>query len=551
MGLRTMEESQAPSPGSDDDIATTKQLMLKEAQKNVLTCDSYIPEMETFLEALHSKVNNNIRITGLPSFIRKLRREHDILQRVASDLINEHQDDHALGLLNRKLVASATIVQHGATHWAILKRCRSFRVIDQTFQGSAKEDRKKQVSCMIVGDGRDKQQLNRTLKEQAKVEVDVVEGGKEWLDIRWLQADRLARQMTDCGWGWGDYQLGDVVDPEEWADTPLAKQVKRLVAAAKMNRHEYRVPRLRIVFPNLVKGENEDIDVLLDQICHHLDPVVDIAIEDGGSIFMQTPSPSLQDAIENLLGDELDGLTDTLNMDHTILVDLISDITHLRLQPQPWQAQTTRLQIEEEQQQGGVMVRALYPVLQGRTLVCTQEAAEHFHEVLRTVGTATERQRGRLLVPYDDETRSMPVEDIRRRFAELSTHALPQDVQVPVRILAETWTMDTVHRAVEDGRLPQVALDVAKCGAFKSSKLSIYMYGWATGNVTVTSNKEVRGQIRTWVEANRRDDQERGPAIWRIDVTRNLLAKSATPPPGVMRMESGCLELDDAQKRQR
>lgn len=90
--------------------------------------------------------------------------------------------------------------------------------------------------------------------------------------------------------------------------------------------------------------------------------------------------------------------------------------------------------------------------------------------------------------------------------------------------------MATVTQAVADGRLPKVALDVAQCGAFKSSKLSIYMYGWATGNVTITSNKEVRGQIRTWVEANRRDDQERGPTIWRIDVTRNLLAKSATPP---------------------
>jgi hypothetical protein len=132
----------------------------------------------------------------------------------------------------------------------------------------------------------------------------------------------------------------------------------------------------------------------------------------------------------------------------------------------------------------------------------------------------------------------MPIEDIRRRFEELSTHPLPHNVQVPIRILAETWTMATVTQAVADKRLPKVALDVAQCGAFKSSKLSIYMYGWATGNVTITSNKEVRGQIRTWVEANRRDDQERGPAIWRIDVTRNLLAKSATPPPA-LRMENG------------
>ncbi|KAL7795156.1 hypothetical protein V8C37DRAFT_45471 [Trichoderma ceciliae] len=546
MGSKTTEESEPRLlPSSEDDIATTKQLMIGETRKNIITCDSYIPEIEGFLSIIESKVKTP-RVTGLPTFIRGLRKEHDILKRVESELVDGEQDENGLGLLNRKLVASATIVQHGAVHWDILKRCHSFRVINQTFQGSAKEERKKQLS-RIVGDGRDKQQLNRTLKEQAKVEVDVVQGGKEWLDIRWFQADRLARQMTDCGWGWGDHQLGDAVDPEEWEDAPLAKQVKRLVAAAKMNRHEYRVPRLRIVFPNLMKGENEDIDVLLDQICR-LDPLVEIIIEDGSGMFMQTPPPPFQDAVRNLMGDEFDGLTDTLNMDHTILVDLISDITHLQLQPQPWQAQTTRLQIEEERRHGGVMVRALYPILQGRTLVCTQEAAEHFHEVLSTVGTPTERGRGGLLVPFDDDTRNMPVEEIRRRFQELSAHPLPRNVQVPIQILAETWTMSTVNQAVAAGRLPRVALDVAECGAFKSSKLSIYMYGWATGNVTITSNKEVRGQIRTWVEANRRDDHERGPAIWRIDVTRNLLAKSATPPPA-MKMEKG---LDGNRlKRQR
>ncbi|KAL7923076.1 hypothetical protein ACQKWADRAFT_66411 [Trichoderma austrokoningii] len=521
-------ESQLPSSG--EDATVIKQSMLKEARQNVSICDSYLPEIEAFLKAVELKGKNS-RVTGLASFIRKLRKEHDILKRVASELEDEEQDEVGLGLLNRKLVASSTIVNHGALHWDILKRCRSFRIVNQAFQGSAKEDRKKQVS-RINGNGREKQLLNRALKEQAKVEVDVVEGGSEWLDIRWLQADRLARQMTDCGWAWGDYQMGDDVDVEEWEDTPLAKQMKRLVAAAKMNRHEYRIPRLRVIFPNITRGENEDIDVLLDQI-RRLDSLVEIVIEDSSSVFMTTPSPPLHDAIRNLIGDELDGLTDVLNMDHTILVDLISDITHFRLQPQPWQAQTTQLQIEEEEKQGGAMVRDLYPILQGRTLVCTQEAAEHFHEVLSTVGTATERERGRLLVPYDAGTRSMSTEDIRRRFEQLSTHPLPPNVQVPIRILNETWTMATVTQAVADGRLPGVALDVAQCGAFKSSKLSIYMYGWATGTVTVTSNKEVRGQIRTWVEANRRHDLERGPNIWRIDVTRNLLAKSATPPSTV------------------
>ena len=90
--------------------------------------------------------------------------------------------------------------------------------------------------------------------------------------------------------------------------------------------------------------------------------------------------------------------------------------------------------------------------------------------------------------------------------------------------------MPDIERAVQERRLPRVALDVAQASGFQSAKTSIFMYGWASGNVTLTSNKEVRGQIRTLLEANRHDDEEMGPKIWRLDVTRNLLAKAATPP---------------------
>lgn len=152
MGLEIAEQPEPRLlPSSEDDVATIKQGMLKETRQTISICDSYIPEIENFLQAVEPKVKNP-RVTGLPSFIRKLRKEHDILKRVESELVDEEQDEVGLGLLNRKLVASSTIVHHGAVHWDILKRCRSFRIVNQAFQGSAKEDRKKQVS-RIVGDG--------------------------------------------------------------------------------------------------------------------------------------------------------------------------------------------------------------------------------------------------------------------------------------------------------------------------------------------------------------------------------------------------------------
>ena len=108
----------------------------------------------------------------------------------------------------------------------------------------------------------------------------------------------------------------------------------------------------------------------------------------------------------------------------------------------------------------------------------------------------------------------------------------PATVCVAVVVIVLPGPID-FRAAVRDGKLPRLALDVVRCGDWKGSKQSIYMHGWMENIVTLTSNKEVRGQIRTWIEANRREgdeDEVTGPRICSLDVTRNLLAKSAKPP---------------------
>ncbi|KAJ6443156.1 D-arabinitol 2-dehydrogenase [Purpureocillium lavendulum] len=511
----------------DNTLSTQPEVSLRKAGLAIVLLESYLPEVELLLQRMKGRVKSP-QTTGLPAWIRDLRKTQVFLAEMRSNL-PAAVDDSTLDAISRRLDACAVNASHGQTQWDILKRCRSFVGVNQSFQGSDKDTRKREIARVADLRGGDKQRLHRTLKEQAKVEVDVVDGGAEWLAIRTLQPDRLARQMTDSGWDWGEHSVGDDVDESEWDDVPLAKQVRRLAAAARINRHEYRVPRIRVVLPNISRRESEDVDVLLSRLSR-IDPAVQVSFEDKDSDFLQRPVPPLSNAIEHLLGHEFDGLTETLNVDHTILIDLISDITHARLQPQPWQEETTRAQIVEENlSDGGVMAQTLYPILDGRKLVCTKEAAEHFHEVLRTVGTSTERERGRLLVPFDNDIRQMSDVAIRSRFKELSIHELPITVQLPLCVHDQDWDVPSIERAIADGRLPPVALDVAGCAGFKSSKLSTYMHGWATDLITITSNKEVRGQIRTWVEANRRDEGDYGPRIWRVNTTRNLLAKSATP----------------------
>ncbi|KHN99327.1 uncharacterized protein MAM_03025 [Metarhizium album ARSEF 1941] len=519
----------------DADRTQLQSRLLGVASTTLSASHSYIPEIEEFAQRLNARARKP-SCPGFCSFLRRLKGHQAIVEDVVkgSPLLHPRLPDDALRQLGRKLDICAVNISHGSLHWSLLKRCRSLVSINQAFHGSDRSMRKNKVAKMCLT-GREKEAAHRTMKAQAKVEVHVVGGGAEWLAILTLQPDRLARQMTDSGWAWGEHSLGDVVDEQEWEDVVLAKQVKRLIAAARMNRHEYRIPRLRIALPNIGR-DNNDVNVLLEQLAR-IDSGVEVMVDDGESDFLKAPTPGLDAAIENLLGHEFDGLTDTLNLDHTILIDLISDITHFRLEPEPWQEETTRAQIEEERRHDGAMVKALYPFIENRTLVCTPEAAEHFHQVLATVGTSSEKERGNLIVPFgkahrgDSESESEAA--IRSRFEKLSTHALPSTVQIPIKVIDECWTWPEIEQAASgSSRLPAMAVDVARHSGFKSSKLSIFMYGWASGNVTLTSNKEVKGNIRTLVETHRRGDDDYGPSIWRLDVTRNLLAKSASPRVG-------------------
>jgi hypothetical protein len=309
------------------------------------------------------------------------------------------------------------------------------------------------------------------------------------------------------------------------------------VAAARRNRHDYHVPRIRVILPNIdLYTAPPDMALFLRQLDGtNLDPGVQVTINDASSDFLRTQPPEDLDTIMDNLdsADEPTGLTDPLNMDHTILIDLISDITHTRLQPRAWHPSPVRAQIGEgNSHKDGLMTRLLYPILQGRRLVCTEGAAKKFHEVLLTVGTSAERQRGHLLVPMNPDIQQLAPDEIRARFAALSVHPMPADIQLPIEVVPGRWDAEVAATMVAKGRLPRVAVDVAQNSGLKSYLLSIYLYGWVDNIVTITSNKEVKGQISRCVEAYRHNDDEVGPRIHRIDATRSLLSKSATPPTG-------------------
>ncbi|KAG5935078.1 hypothetical protein E4U60_003386 [Claviceps pazoutovae] len=530
------DAAQAHDPDRHQDL-------LALANKTVLASQALITEIELLLHELSTRAKK-LASTGVPMFLRSLQASHALARQALDDLSPFSSssllpNEASLRKARRKVDTSAVDISRATTHWAILKRCSSLVAIHQAFQGSAKTTRGEEISRMPSMSARQKELMHRTLKQQAKVEVHVVASGSEWLHVRTLQADRLARQMSDAGWNWGQHdsdQLPEdkvVLDEDEWSDVPLAKQVKRLIAAAKLHRHEYRIPRLRIVLPN-IGDENPDINLFLGQLLR-MDPAVHVTVEvRTGEFLSREPPAAVEDAIRNLVGCPLKGLTETLNLDHSILVALASDMTHLRVMLERGHSVATRAQIEEEaRHEGGLMAKVLYPILQGRKLVCTPEAAEHFHHVLRLVGTASECERGELLVPLPlgSQAQMSPCnggrEAFRARFRELSVHEMSSAVDFPITVMTECWRPDSLQEDVDGGALPGVALDVVRHCGFSAAKLSVFMYGWRSGNVTLSCNREVKAQFRTLVEMYRRAEDDYGPLIWGVDVARNLLGRGA------------------------
>jgi hypothetical protein len=431
------------------------------------------------------------------------------------------------------------IIQENIERWRVLKRCKALVTMDQTFpsalQSEHKEAAKKEVQSLAGSTvyshrkdqtWRDTRQraIYQVLRKNARAMVDVVDDGYEWLLVRLLQPKRLAMQMTESGWAWGCYEKGDTVPAEEREDVSLTKRLKLLVAAAKMNPHEYCVPRIRLVLP-LIGRDNADFDIFFDQLSA-MDSDVKIIIEDKNSPFL-TVSPPV-DFVSNLMGDPLANLTSTIILEHTTLVDMISDLTHCRLEPQPWQVPSTRAQIEEENSyEGGWMAKWLYPVLSGRKLVVTQATVEHLYGVLETVGTATERERARLFVPKPGREPKIPDEEARSRFQALSVHALPDDVQIPVEVDIKPWTsLDVIAEEVEAGRIHADAARWSSSELFPAYRLSTILRGWALQHTTVTSNKDIKGQVRKALPK-----AIRGPTIYTLQVARLMLSSHATPRP--------------------
>jgi hypothetical protein len=355
---------------------------------------------------------------------------------------------------------------------------------------------------------------NRSKKASALVDI-VAENGAQWIKVSTVTSSRLIHEMARQGWGYDDLSSdedeGSKQDDNDSDDDDTAvsivKMSEDLLKSSRAVRVRYQHPRIRFVLPKLWTGEVPEIDTL----------IASIRAKTGAEILCAEdlrPAPRLADAQARMTVDEFQHFSPTLNVDCTVLLALVSDLSHTTVAPSPALHRAVQRQIEMEAADA-LLPHSLYPAMGARRLVCTAAAAARMREIVATIGTDTEVARTAVLLADAPAAAAGPAREARvAEFQRLSDNPVPADWRLPIEIIPARYDL---------AALPPVAARVAD--ELSDINKSVFLHGWANGLTTISSNRTVAKQIEAIIEENRDSEELVGPDVWLCSMARSLVGK--------------------------
>lgn len=252
-------------------------------------------------------------------------------------------------------------------------------------------------------------------------------------------------------------------------------------------------------------GRSKEVDEVIQII-----RTLGISVNCAGDI----PSPPpIQECVDRMIFDSTKHFSDVLNIDCTILLAMVSDISHAQVEPADRFSTSIRRQLDLESKEH-LLPRIIWPAITGHTLVCTQEAASRMREIVDTIGTTGERARTAAL--FDDDKKGH--EGVISAFRDLSVHDIPSSWKLPMTIVEDV--------TADDPRLPPMVENVAS--QLTDINRSVFLYGWATRRTTLTSNRTVVRQIEGILGRSDSligEENAVGPEVWICWTSRSLVAK--------------------------
>ena len=530
------DQETAPLPAANvDDLLIQCHRLLKELELFqeflVERKREHTVELRQFRSSIISELKSLQRVRRSPT-ARMNRRTMLTSQQLAGADPNAERTIHTLRSSNLPFYTAI---------WTAAKSCKGLVLFNKRFYWDPPRTRAAQNA--------------RPRKRCALVDI-VAEDGEEWVKVSTITESRLLFERAKAGWeGHGsssdtegeDEDGGKVVangfsglditeKMEEDGDASdedddrveLLKIADDLRRAAGNVRIRYRHPKVRFILPKIVEGRIEAIDEILREIratgakvqcANHKNsrstPITNgVSPYDHGNLPAPTANStdSLEQIFSRLLVDPLAHLTAALNIDCTILLALISDLSHSALEPSPTLHRAIRRQIDIESKEQ-LLPTSLWPAMVGRDLVCTEIAAQRMREIVDQIGTSSEKTRAALMLGECEAGKGKSPEELTSGFAETSDYQVPADWRLPIRVVKGEYDIS---------QLPTVARRVE--AELTEINKSVFLYGWVSGWTTVSSNRTVARTIEGIIEAEG-EDGDVGPSVWLCGTARSLVGK--------------------------
>ena len=369
----------------------------------------------------------------------------------------------------------------------------------------------------------------------------VSDDGLTWTKVSIITEKRLLFDIAKEGWaGYLDGSDSGLEEPasggaesgqrQNTNTLELVRLARDLTEAARSVRIQHRHPQVRFVLPRLTEGLQEDVDAMIADI-----RATGATVECGPG----DHSRKDRNYTSMLPGSQAPALTSTLNIDCTILLALISDISHLprgKLPPSPTSKsghyhKAILKQIESEEE-SPLLPNEIYPALSDRTLICTDLAAQRMKEIADTMGTVSERARANIILGegifFEKASTAL-----RAAFKEHSTHDIPDTLHLPIQIMTFDNTPEPPADGVTCNGYSVISAKIKDSLHLSPINSSVFMYGWQQKIVTITSNRVVANQIEKALneilDAEESQGREiinfEGPKLWVCESARSLVGK--------------------------
>jgi hypothetical protein len=338
--------------------------------------------------------------------------------------------------------------------------------------------------------------------------VDIVcQDGLEWVKVSTILEKRILWDLAKAGWVGSESD--DEAEESDDDDEPdgLLKQAEALVKASRVTRVKYRHPTVRLVLTRISSTPRaKEVAQILQKIRD-----IGIIVQTSDDI---PESPPLADVLDRLAAGHCHSLSDVINLDCTVLLAFVSDLSHRRVEPRDWHNRMISIQREMEAKEP-LLRSKLWPTCGSRRLVCTKEVANRMQEISSIIGTQAEKQRTALLLGLDGNA-ELTNEQILEEFQKFSDYKIPANWRLPVEVI-------DVDLPTLKSTLPPSVNKVSE--ALSAMNQSVFLYGWASGFTTLSSNRAVAKEIENIIEENRTSDEEAGPNILSCFQPRSLVGK--------------------------